>query len=75
MGIDFAHKYTGLENTVAAQVSLVKLTLNQRSVTTLLHYFMALKPVLARYMSCIPEPYNCLMLMAAYIYLCGVFHL
>ena len=47
--MDFAAKYTGLQDSVTAQLSLIKLQLHRHSVATLLHFFMRLKPSLDRY--------------------------
>ncbi len=48
-GTDFAAKYTGLQNSVSAQLSLVKLTLHRSTIKTIIEYFNTLEPVLNRY--------------------------
>jgi len=44
LGVDFAAKYTGLQNSMSAQLSLIKLKLHRQSLATLIQYFMSLKP-------------------------------
>ena len=53
LGKDFAAKYTGLEDSLSAQVSLVKLKIQQKSLHGLLQYGLALVPAIKRYVKCI----------------------
>ena len=48
LGRDFAAKYTGLENSLSAELSLVKVKIHQSSLTGLLKYGMALVPSIKR---------------------------
>ncbi|XP_064395949.1 intermembrane lipid transfer protein VPS13A-like isoform X2 [Halichondria panicea] len=46
VGTDFAAKYTGLKDSVSAQLSLVKLILHRSTIKTIIEYFNTLQPVL-----------------------------
>lgn len=48
LGKDFAAKYTGLEDTLSAQMSLIKLKIHQNTLASLLKYGMALVPSIER---------------------------
>lgn len=47
-GVEFAAKYTGLQDSVSAQMSLVKLKLHGQTLVALVEYFMSLKPAIER---------------------------
>ncbi len=47
-GTDFAAKYTGLQNSLSAQLSLVKLILHRSTIKAVIEYFNTLEPVLNR---------------------------
>ena len=48
MGKAFAEKYTGFENSVSAQLSLVELRLERGTIAALLEMGLALKPAMDR---------------------------
>ena len=69
-GVDFAAKYTGLQDSVSAQMSLVKLKLHRQSLVALVDYFMSLKPAIER---CAWVEYGCVCVcvcMCVYVCVC-----
>ncbi len=46
MGMDFAAKYTKLQDTVSAQLSLVRISLHRTTVAAIIGYAMQLLPVI-----------------------------
>lgn len=49
LGMDFAAKYTGLQDTVSAQVSSVRISLNRATLAALLQYMMQILPAIKGY--------------------------
>lgn len=46
LGVDFAAKYTGLQDTISAQLSLVKIDLNQETLAALVQYALKIVPAI-----------------------------
>lgn len=48
VGVDFAAKYTKLQDTVSAQLSLIQLNLNRATVAALIDFAIKLLPAIKR---------------------------